>query len=197
MRRARMSCEPPAAMGTTKRTGRNGYACAQATREKTGSALAPTVRRRNCRRGSFIAPSLKYGRTVGSSASLRLDVCGPDDVASLLGFLCEEFLEVGGRTSKYVATQFGHPRLHHWISEGRVDLSVDPFDDLGRGALGHANTKPTGHLVAWNNIADHWDVWQHRQTRCRRHSKRAQPTRLDVRQRCSNCIEHRMRVARH
>src|SRR5262245_42062395 len=62
MRRARMSWVPPAAMGTTKRTGRNGYACAQATLEKTGSALAPTVRRRNCRRGSFISipPSLIY-----------------------------------------------------------------------------------------------------------------------------------------
>ena len=38
-----MSCEPPAAMGTTKRTGRDGYACAQATREKTGSAAALAV----------------------------------------------------------------------------------------------------------------------------------------------------------
>src|SRR5262245_17605703 len=36
------------------RTGRDGYACTHAMREKAGSAAAPAARYRNCLRGSFI-----------------------------------------------------------------------------------------------------------------------------------------------
>ena len=41
-------------------------------------------------------------------------------------------------------------------SEG---LPIDPM--ISAGALRHANTKPADHLVARDNIADHWTVRQH------------------------------------
>src|SRR6266481_484527 len=50
-----MSVVPPGAKPTIKRTGRVGYDCAPAIREIVGSAAAPAARRRNRRRGSFIA----------------------------------------------------------------------------------------------------------------------------------------------
>jgi hypothetical protein len=37
------------------KTGRDGYACARAIRETTGSAATPAAKCRNCRRCSFMA----------------------------------------------------------------------------------------------------------------------------------------------
>src|SRR5215470_8916251 len=69
-----MSWVPPAAMGTTKRTGRAGYACAQATRDAADSAAAPAVRCRNRRRGSFILNlPLASRHSITSSARNRND----------------------------------------------------------------------------------------------------------------------------
>src|SRR6516165_2118664 len=42
---------------TIKRTGRDGYACAHAMHDNTGSATAAAARCRKFRRGSFIAVS--------------------------------------------------------------------------------------------------------------------------------------------
>src|SRR5262245_65611967 len=50
-----MSTPPPAGKPTIKRTGRVGYACAHAIRDRAGSAAAPAARCRNVRRGSFIS----------------------------------------------------------------------------------------------------------------------------------------------
>src|SRR5262249_15905361 len=54
IKRAVRSYPPPAGAGTIRRTGRDGYACAHATRDTDGSAATPAVRCRNFRRGSFI-----------------------------------------------------------------------------------------------------------------------------------------------
>src|SRR5215510_2293999 len=50
-----MSNAPPAVNPTTMRTGRDGYACAQAMRPAAGPAAAPPAKCRNRRRASFIA----------------------------------------------------------------------------------------------------------------------------------------------
>src|SRR6516162_4634206 len=116
-------------------------------------------------------------------ALLRLEAGELDHLSPLLVFLCDELAEVGGRAGKYFTTEFGHSYPYRRIGEHRVDLPIEPLDDLGRGALGDADAEPAGHRVARDNIADQRDVWQHSQMRGRRHSKRAQPTRLDMRQR--------------
>src|SRR6476619_2370344 len=66
--RATMSVGPPAANATIQRTGRTGYVCALAMRDKTGSAAAPAARCKNLRRVSFMAtrlPSTSFDHLVG------------------------------------------------------------------------------------------------------------------------------------
>src|SRR5262249_38079884 len=48
------SATPPGGTGTMMVTGRDGYACAAATRENAGSATVVAARCRNCLRGSFM-----------------------------------------------------------------------------------------------------------------------------------------------
>src|SRR5262245_7583247 len=70
------------------------------------------------------------------SASLRLDVEGPDDVAPLLRFVGDELAEVGGRTNERCATQIGKLRLDFRVGERGIDLPVELVDDFGRRAFG-------------------------------------------------------------
>jgi hypothetical protein len=76
------------------------------------------------------------------SASLCLDVEGPDDVAPLLRFVGDELAEVVGRTDERCATQIGEPRHHLMIGESGVDLVIELLDDLGRRGLRCADAGP-------------------------------------------------------
>src|SRR6516225_9388988 len=60
----------------------------------------------------------------GGSASLHLDVEGPDKFAPLLRFVGDEFAKVSGRKRERVATQIGKPRLVLPIGEGSVDPGI-------------------------------------------------------------------------
>ena len=71
-----------------------------------------------------------------SAASIRLGPKELDHLAPLLGFLRNEFPEIGGRAYKRRASQVGKPRLHLGISEARVDLLVELVDDLVGVCLG-------------------------------------------------------------
>src|SRR5262245_4013461 len=73
MSRARMSGAPAGPVGAMMRTGREGYACAPAIRESTGSAAAPAARCRRLLRGSFILhlPFASH-HSITSSAVLML-----------------------------------------------------------------------------------------------------------------------------
>src|SRR5262249_19214940 len=84
---------------------------------------------------------LEY-RPDSGSASLRLDVERPNDVAPLLRFVDDELAEIGGREREHVATQVGKPRLHLGIGKPSVDLSVELVDDLGRRGLRCADAVP-------------------------------------------------------
>src|SRR5215467_6166384 len=112
-----------------------------------GAARGRSHRRRYSRNGTLW--------NIGPVAvSLRLDASGLDHFGPPLGIVGDELAEVGGRAGEYFTTEFGHPRLHRRIGDGRVDLPVEPFDDPGGGALGNANAKPAGDRVARDNIAD-------------------------------------------
>ena len=43
-------------------------------------------------------------------SSLRLDVCSPDNLGPLLGFVGDELPELGGRTRESFGAQIGEPR---------------------------------------------------------------------------------------
>src|SRR5262245_47004747 len=138
-----MSGEPPAADVTIKRTGRVGYACAPATRERAGTAAAPAARCRNLRRGSFIAQP-----SQGMNGSLRLDVGRPDDLAPLLSLLSDESSKGGGRHRHCHVTEVRKVRLDLGIGESGVNLLIELVDDLGRRAFGCADPFPPARLVA-------------------------------------------------
>ena len=82
------------------------------------------------------------------SASLRLDVECPDDVAPFLRFVGDELAKVGGRQRECVAAQVGKPRLELGIGKASVDLLVELLDDLGRRGLRCADAVPGARLVA-------------------------------------------------
>src|SRR5215468_9752514 len=106
-------------------------------RDTAGSAAAPAARCKNCRRGSFIAPSLHFGRR-SASRTLRLDVGRPDHLAPLLSLFGDELAEIGGRTRKRDAPKVCEPRLQPGIDEARIDLFVELVNDLDGCVLGNA-----------------------------------------------------------
>src|SRR5262249_1566819 len=82
------------------------------------------------------------------SASLRLDVEGPDDVAPLLRSVGDELAEVVGRTQERCATQIGEPRLDLMIGESGVDLLVELLDDRGGRIPRRPEAERAGDLLA-------------------------------------------------
>src|SRR6516164_4654948 len=85
----------------------------------------------------------------GRSASLRLDVEAPNEVAPLLRFVADELAEISRRKRERVATQIGKPRLVLWIGEASVDLLVKFVDDLGGRGLRCADAVPAARLITW------------------------------------------------
>src|SRR5262249_61250087 len=59
------------------------------------------------------------------------DIGRPDHLGPLLGFICDEFAEVGGRADERCASEVSQPSLDLGIGEARVDLLVEPVDDFG------------------------------------------------------------------
>src|SRR5262245_66333966 len=66
------------------------------------------------------------------SASLRLDVEGPDHVAPLLRFVGDELAKVGGRADKWCDAQISKTRLDLGIGKTHVDIFIELVDGLRR-----------------------------------------------------------------
>src|SRR5262249_22199729 len=155
MRRAVMSLTPPGANGTTMRTGRVGYACAQAMRDAAGSAAAPAARCRKVRRGSFMA-SLSERR----DASFRLDVGRPDHLAPLFGFLLKPPPVIRGRAAGAAAAQVSKPPLQFWVRPRGGDLLIQFVDDLRGRVFGCADTYPCSRIVTRHKLTQRWNIRQ-------------------------------------
>src|SRR5262249_57537756 len=83
-----------------------------------------------------------------SCGSLRLDVGEPHHLAPLLGFLGDEFAEIGGRAHEHRTAEVGKARLQLGIDKARVDLLVELLDDLCLRGLRRADAEPEARLVA-------------------------------------------------
>src|SRR5215471_3815553 len=114
------------------------------------------------------------------SASLRLDVGSPDHLAPLLGFLRNEFPEIGGPARKHSATKVGKAPPHCRIGEASINLLVELVDDPGRCPCRCAEAEIAARLIARHEFADGRKVRQRVRARGRAHRKRAQPARPDV-----------------
>ena len=85
--------------------------------------------------------------TMERQPSLRLDIRGLDHLGPLLGFVSDEFAEIGGRAHKYCAAQVGEPRLEFGIGKARVDFLVEPIDDFSLSTWGRKCDASPGGLV--------------------------------------------------
>jgi hypothetical protein len=72
----------------------------------------------------------------GCQGSDPRNVCRADHFGPLFGFLCDELSKAGGRAWKHCATQVGKPSLQFGLGEARVDLLVEPVDNLAGVFLG-------------------------------------------------------------
>src|SRR6516162_1960338 len=108
----------------------------------------------------------------GGLASLRLDVEGPDEFAPLLRFVGDELAKVSGRAWKHAASQIGKPRFELGIGEGRVDLFVELFDDVGGRVPGSTDAEPRADFIARQVFGYGRDVRQQVQARRRCHRQR-------------------------
>src|SRR6185369_17693201 len=73
--------------------------------------------------------------------SLRLDIRRSDDLAPLLGLVGNQCPKIGRRASQDHAAEFGDLGLELGISESRIDLLVEPLDNLDRRVPGRADAK--------------------------------------------------------
>src|SRR5262249_27573557 len=75
-------------------------------------------------RGVVIRRTAAMEPGAETAGSICLDACELHHLAPLLGFLGDEFTEVGGREREHVATQVGKPRLDLGVGEAGIDLTV-------------------------------------------------------------------------
>src|SRR5262249_22603958 len=136
-------------------------------------SVEPTAKSRHSRNGC-------YGTVDRVTASVRLDVEGPDHLAPLLGFLGDHLAEVSGRTRKHRAAEVSEMGLHLRVVESRVNFLVDLVNDLRRCVLGRADAIPLARLVAPHERAHGRYVWQHLRPYCGGHSQRTQLACPDV-----------------
>src|SRR5262245_17139028 len=97
---------------------------------------------------------------IGTAASFRLDVSGPDHLGPLLGVVGDELPELGRRADKRCASKIGKPRRKLGIDEADVDLFVEFVDDRSGRFLRNTKTKHRARFVTGNEIAHGRDVWQ-------------------------------------
>src|SRR5215470_1282302 len=72
-----------------------------------------------------------YGHADVWVTLIRPDVRRPDHLAPLLGFVCDQFSEIGRRAPEDDAAQIGQLGLQLRIGEARIDLRVELVDDRG------------------------------------------------------------------
>src|SRR5262249_27585209 len=131
------------------------------------------------------------------AASLRLDVGSPDHLAPFLGFLRNEFPEIGGRARKHSAAKVGKAPAHRRIDEARIDLVVELIDDLDGCVLWNADAIPLAGLVARQELTQGRKVRQRRRALRGRYCQRAQPAGLDVLDGRGQCTEVDLQLPGH
>src|SRR5262245_8767183 len=124
-----------------------------------------------------------------TAKSFRLDARELDNLPPLLAFVGDEPAEVGRRAGKRRCGQIGQSCLDLGIGEARIDLVVQLVDDLGGRVLGGAEAGPETRLIAWQDVAQSWNVGQDLRSRLGRQRERAERAGADVLDRGRNAGE--------
>src|SRR5437868_2837343 len=85
---------------------------------------------------------IRFRRPNRTLRSVRAYIGGLDYLAPLFSFVSDQFSKVCGRARNHATTQFSQSRLETRIGERRIDLSVKPVDDIGRGVAWRAQAAP-------------------------------------------------------
>src|SRR5262245_62114506 len=153
-----------------------------------------------CRRGDARcryrdAPNDASSDTGPSLTSLRLDVCPPDDLTPLLGFVGDELSEFGGRARKSNSAEFGKLCLDAGLGKACVDLFIDPLDHVNRRVPGRAQAGPPARLITRQEFGHARDARQRLRARRRGHRERPQGAGSDVFDRRRYALERDLHVA--
>ena len=97
-------------------------------------------------------------RRASSRTYFGLDVCRPDHLAPLLGFVRNELAEFGWRPNKHRTAHLGEARPDPWIGERRVNFSVELVDDLNGRFFRGTKPKKCARLVSRHELARCRDV---------------------------------------
>src|SRR5690349_5650743 len=87
----------------------------------------------NCRVMSSLRPLLLFVRLT------RLGARKFDHLAPLLDFFRQYLSKVGGCAGDHDAAEVDETRLDPRLGDRRVDLAIEPADDVGRRVLGRAD----------------------------------------------------------
>ena len=117
---------------------------------------------------------------VSASQSTRLGARKLYHLAPFLSFISHELSEIGSGAAKHCAAKVGKPRLYLGVGEARVDLVIEPVDDLAGCVPGCADAEPTARLVTRQELAHARDVRQHVRARRAGHCQCAQFAGPDV-----------------
>src|SRR5262245_61599459 len=126
------------------------------------------------------SPNETLWNIVRDVGSLRLDVGRADHLGPLLGFVDDQLTELGRRSRQWRAAEVSETSLHLRVVESRVDLLVEPVDDLGRRGLRYAEAVPITPLVARQELTHGRDVWQRLRAPRGGDRERTQPASPDV-----------------
>src|SRR5262249_37848821 len=99
-----------------------------------------------------------HQRGAETAGSICLDACELNHLAPLLSFLSDELAEVGRRAWKCGGAPLGKPRVHFGIGEGRIDLFVEPVNNLRRRVFRRADACPEARLIARHEFGNRRDV---------------------------------------
>src|SRR5262245_66478785 len=77
-----------------------------------------------------------------------------DDLAPLLDLARHIGAEAFRRMNDWRRRHGGETGPGGRVGKARIDLAVEPGDDLGRGAARHADPAPGIRLVSWHCLAD-------------------------------------------
>ena len=86
------------------------------------------------------------------------EVGRPDDRAPLFGFLGDELAELDGRQDERRGPELGQARIDSGIRKARIDVLVQPVDDLNRRVPGHGKAVPGARLVTRQKLVDRRQV---------------------------------------
>ena len=115
-----------------------------AVRPRTGARCFFSPRRRASSVGGTSRGVRGTGVTeylIGTGASVRLDIGGPDHLPPFLRFFGNEGPEIGRRAGKNHAAEVGELSLQLGIGETSIDFLIELIDDLTRRFRGSADSE--------------------------------------------------------